>query len=182
MNKLLTVSLLSLGVSIFAQEKASVEKSVIGIQIGLFGAELYNEAKLSDAFSLRSQLALYPSIWGGDFYNKTGFALAPAISVAPKYYYNLQKRKEKGKNIRNNAANYVAAQIEYVPNWFVISNVENIEVNPSISFIPYYGFRRNFANNFNYEFKAGVGIGMILKKGYDLQVPVELSFKLGYDF
>ncbi|OWK74595.1 hypothetical protein CBW16_04105 [Flavobacteriaceae bacterium JJC] len=182
MRKILSISLLAVGAAVLAQEKASVEKSVTGIQIGLFGAELYNEAKLSDAVSLRSQLALYPSIWGGDLYSKTGFALAPAISVAPKYYYNLQKRSEAGKNISNNSGNYIAAVVEYVPNWFVISNVSGIEVNEMISFIPTWGLRRNFAENFNYEFKAGLGIGKILQKGYDTQVVPELSFKIGYDF
>lgn len=91
-----------LGVSLFSQEKASLEKSLTGAQIGLFGAEIYNEARLSENFALRSQVALYPSIWGGDLYNKTGFALAPAISVSPKYYYNLQKRSDAGKNISKN--------------------------------------------------------------------------------
>lgn len=182
MKKINILLLSTLGVLIFAQEKARVEKSVTGIQIGLFGVEIYNEAKLSDAFSLRSQVALYPSIWGGDLYNKTGFALAPAISVSPKYYYNLQKRSDAGKNISSNSGNYFAASLEYVPNWFVISNVKGIEVNEMISLIPTWGLRRNFAKNFNYEFKAGLGIGKILLKGYTTQVVPELSFKIGYDF
>ena len=171
-----------LGVSLFSQEKASLEKSLTGGQIGFFGAELYNEARLSEKVALRSQVALYPSIWGGDLYNKTGFALAPAISVSPKYYYNLQKRSDAGKNISKNSGNYFAASLEYVPNWFVISNVKGIEVNEMISLIPTWGLRRNFAHNFNYEFKAGLGIGKILQKGYDTQIVPELSFKIGYDF
>ncbi len=182
MKSKISIVLLLVAAHISAQQSTSLEQSVTGLQLGFFGAEVYNEAKLSDQVSLRGQLSLLPSVWGGDFYSKTGFALAPALSVTPKYYYNLAKRVEKGKNIKNNAANYIAAELQYVPNWFVISNVENISVNPSLSFIPYYGFRRNFATNFNYEFKAGVGVGKILKKGYDVQVPLELSFKVGYDF
>lgn len=171
-----------LGVSLFSQEKASLEKSLTGAQIGLFGVEIYNEARLSEKFALRSQVALYPSIWGGDLYNKTGFALAPAISLAPKYYYNLRKRSDAVKNISKNSGNYFAASLEYVPNWFVISNVKGIEVNEMISLVPTWGLRRNFAQNFNYEFKAGLGIGKILQKGYDTQIVPELSFKIGYDF
>ncbi len=179
-----TVLLLAmiLGALLSAQQTATVEKSITGLQIGFFGAEVYNEARLSDQVSLRSQLSFLPSIWGGDFYSKTGFAVAPAISVAPKYYYNLVKRVEKGKNIKNNVANYVGLALRYSPDWFVITNVDNLTVNPALSLIPHYGFRRNFGGDFNYEFKAGIGIGTILKKGYDLQVPFELSFKVGYDF
>jgi hypothetical protein len=91
MKKTLTIAIVTFALSLSAQEKASVEKSVTGIQIGFFGAEFYNEARLADKWSLRNGVALYPSIWGGDLYNKAGFALAPAISVTPKYYYNLQK-------------------------------------------------------------------------------------------
>lgn len=182
MKSKISIALLLIVAHISAQQNTRLEQSVTGLQIGFFGAEVYNEARLSDQVSLRSQLSFLPSIWGGDFYSKTGFALAPALSLTPKYYYNLTKRAEKGKNTKNNAANYIAAELQYVPNWFVISNVEGVQVHPSLSIIPHYGFRRNFATDFNYEFKAGVGIGTILKKGYGLQVPIELSFKVGYDF
>ena len=182
MKKIILMTTLFLGIQVFSQEKASVEKSVTGIQIGFFGAEFYNEARLSEKFSLRSQLELYPSIWGGDTYSKTGFALTPAISVTPKFYYNLQKRKDLGKNISNNSGNYVALKVEYIPDWFVISNTKDIHVSETISIVPTWGLRRNFAKNFNYEFKAGLGVGKILKKGYSTQVIPDLSFKIGYDF
>lgn len=182
MKRLLLVISLLIGLQAYSQEKTGLEKSVTGIQIGFFGAEFYNEARLSESFTLRSQLELYPSIWGGDMYSKTGFALAPAISLTPKYYYNLQKRKDSGKNISNNSGNYISLKLEYIPNWFVISNTKDITVSETISLVPTWGLRRNFAKNFNYEFKAGLGIGKILKKGYSTQVVPDLSFKLGYDF
>ena len=59
MKKIILMTTLFLGIQVFSQEKASVEKSVTGIQIGFFGAEFYNEARLSEKFSLRSQLELY---------------------------------------------------------------------------------------------------------------------------
>lgn len=181
MKRLLTVSLLAFGAGIFAQEKASVEKSLTGIQVGLFGAELYNEVRLSDRFLLRSQIALYPSIWGGEMYNKTGFALAPALSLSPKFYYNLDKRLEMNKNIKNNSGNYVSVKIEYMPDLFVISNVNGIEVQPTFAIIPHWGLRKNFADNFNYEFRAGLGIAKVSQRHGMIAQP-ELSFKIGYDF
>ena len=182
MKKIILTTFLFLGIYAFSQENARVEKSVTGVQVGFFGAEFYNEARLSENFSLRSQLELYPSIWGGDMYSKTGFALTPAISLTPKFYYNLQKRKDLGKNISNNSWNYVSLKVEYIPDWFVISNTKDIHVSETISIVPTWGLRRNFAKNFNYEFKAGLGVGKILKKGYSTQVIPDLSFKLGYDF
>lgn len=181
MKKLLPALLLVTGTTFFAQEKASVEKSVTGLQIGLFGAELYNEARLSEKISLRSQIALYPSIWGGEMYSKTGFALAPALSLAPKFYYNLDKRMATGKNIMNNSGNYVSVKLEYMPDLFVISNVDGIEVQPTFAVIPNWGMRRNFADHFNYEFHAGLGIAKVSKR-HGLIAQPELSFKIGYDF
>lgn len=168
---------------VFSQEKNNtVQKSITGLQIGFFGLDAYNEFKISDVIVLRTQFSLNPSIWGGDMYSKTNFAFTPSISLAPKYYYNLAKRNEKGKNTTNNSATYISLKIEYFPNWFVISNTRDLIVNDAIYFIPNYGFRRNFAKNFNYEFRAGLGIGKILKSNYQTQVRPELSFKVGYDF
>ncbi len=175
---------LSIITSVFgaAQEKISLEKNLTGIQIGFFGANIYNETRLDESLSLRSEVSLYPSIWGGDLYSKTGFALAPAISLSPKWYYNLEKRSNNGKRIKNNSGNYLSAKLEYIPDWFVISNTKDIHVNPTLAIIPNWGLRRNFSENFNYELRLGLGIGKILKEDYDLQVIPEISFKLGYDF
>ncbi|MFN4364146.1 hypothetical protein [Chryseobacterium hispalense] len=175
---------LSIITSVFttAQEKEGVEKSLTGVQIGILGANIYNEIRLDESLSLRSEVSLYPSIWGGDLYSKTGFALAPAISFSPKWYYNLGKRSNIGKRIKNNSGNYLSTKLEYIPDWFVISNTKDIHVNPTLAIIPNWGLRRNFSENFNYELRLGLGIGKILKEGYDLQVIPEISFRLGYDF
>jgi hypothetical protein len=182
MKKIITTTILLIGLLLSAQQKAGVERSLTGIQIGILGLDIYNEARLTDELVLRSQFSLNPSIWGGDLYSKTGFALTPSISLAPKYYYNIKKRQQEGKNTANNSANYFSLKIEYFPNWFVISNTKDLSVNDAIYFTPNYGFRRNFATNFNYEFRAGIGFGKIFKGNYGVQARPELSFKVGYDF
>lgn len=162
---------------------ATVEKSVTGAQIGLFGLDIYNEAKLTDKIALRSEASLFPAIWGGDMYAKTGFAFYPALTLQPKYYYNIAKRAENGKNTKNNSANYFGLQVRYIPNWFVISNDKNLSLTNQLNFIPTFGIRRNFAENFNYEFKTGFGYGTTI--GYDKNVSgavLDLSIKIGYDF
>lgn len=181
MNKILSIIVLLTSLLLSAQEKASVEKSVTGVQIGLFGTEFYNEAKLSDQFALRSEASLNPAIFGGSFYSKTGFIFYPEISLIPKYYYNLNRRLEKGKNIKNNSGNYLALDITYTPDWFVISNYDNIQMSNILTIIPTYGIRRNFAKNFNYEAKFGLGYGTNLDYK-DSGAAINLSFKIGYDF
>lgn len=165
-----------------AQENPTNKDSFFGIQAGLFGANIYNETSLSKEFVLRSEIDFETSLWGGDLYSKTGFALTPELSIAPKWYYNISKRENDGKNTKYNSANYISAKVGFTPDWFVISNVDGLEVNPMISFVPTWGLRRNFANHFNYEFQLGLGLGKILKTGYSVQAVPNLSLRIGYDF
>jgi len=181
--KKLSLLLLIISFSMMNAQENSVKKnSFFGIQAGLFGANLYNETLLSKEFALRSEINFEASIWGGDLYSKTGFALAPELSILPKWYYSLSKRENKGKNSNYNSANYISARVGFTPDWFVISNVDGIKVNPMLSIVPTWGLRRNFAKNFNYEFQVGLGVGKILKPGYDIQAVPNLSFRIGYDF
>ncbi|HUH17786.1 hypothetical protein [Albibacterium sp.] len=172
----------------FAQAQSPIlKKNVTGVQIGLFELDAYHEIRIANKASLRTDVLLFPAIWGGELYdNQSGFALYPAFTLTPKYYYNINRRVKKDKNIKNNAANYLGLQIRYMPGW-VFSNHKNMNLPDQINFIPTYGFRRNFLNNFNYEFKTGFGYGFGRSEifGVDMNVsgPVfDLTFKVGYDF
>lgn len=185
MKKFITIILLGLTISSFSQN-FSIEKSITGIQIGFFGTEVYNETRLSNKIALRSQFGLNVGIFGGSLYEKTGFILYPELSIEPKWYYNLDKRVRKNKNIKNNGANFYSLNIQYSPNWFVISNYDNIEVYNTLSIIPTWGFRRNFAEKFNYEFRIGLGYGVSYRDSEYLEnekgAIMDLGFKIGYDF
>lgn len=182
MKKLILVLTLAVGISVAAQENSTVKKSLTGVEVGFFAADVYNEAKLSEEWVLRSQLSLNFFIWGGDLYSRTGFALTPSLSIAPKYYYNLNRRSENGKNTKNNSANFLSLSVEYFPSWSTISNEKDVRVNDGLFFTPTYGIRRNFAENFNYEFRAGIGLGTLFQDNSGLQTRLDLSFKVGYDF
>ena len=171
-------------ISFFNKKKnKKIKKNNNRKQIGLFGIDFYNETRLADKFALRAEASLFPAIWGGDLYGKTGFAFYPALTLQPKYYYNIARRAEKGKNTKNNGANYLGLQVRYIPNWFVISNTENVSLSNQINFIPTFGIRRNFSENFNYEFKAGLGYGTTFGEKFNNSGAVlDLSIKVGYDF
>jgi hypothetical protein len=182
---IMTLFLLGL-VNLSFSQNSFIEKSVTGIQIGFFGTEIYNETRLSDKIALRSQFGLNAGIFGGSLYEKTGFILYPELSIEPKWYYNLDKRISKNKNIKNNGANFYSLNIQYFPNWFEISNYENLEVYNTLSVIPTWGFRRNFAEKFNYEFRIGLGYGVSYRDSEYLKnekgAIMDLGFKIGYDF
>ena len=132
---LLTLTLFGLAFISKAQD-ASVEKSTSGIQTGFLGIWAHNEAKLSNQIALRSEIGFDSGIFGGSFYNTTGFVLAPVITLEPKWYYNLNKRSSKLKRISGNSGNFVSLKSSYNPDWFVISNYENISVVNQIALIP----------------------------------------------
>ena len=184
MKKLLILSTLFWGFMVTSKcQESGLEKNILGIQVGIIGIDFYNEYKLADKITLRSEVSLYPGVWGGSMYEKTGFMLHSGFTLQPKYYFNIDKRLQRGKNITNNSANYLSVQIRYIPDWLVISNYENIEIFNQLHFIPTFGIRRKFASNFNYEFKVGLGYGVSLDKSYKFSgTAFDLGFKLGYDF
>ena len=177
----LTVSLMYLAGN---SQTASVEKSTYGIQTGLLGIWVHNEMKLTNQIALRTEFGVNASIFGGNFYPKTGFLMTPVISVEPRWYYNLEKRQSKSKNIAGNSGNFVSLQTSYHPNWFVISNYDNLKTFNLITVIPTWGIKRNVGKHFTYETAIGVGYGHQFREGYgDLEgVSVNLHLRVGYRF
>lgn len=181
---LLFTTFFTLSLSTFSQNKKikpSVEKSIFGVQAGLFGVFGYNESKLSDDFTLRTEIGMLAGAWGGSFYPKTGFVMTPTISLEPRYYYNLNRRLKKDKNTLNNSANFFSLKTNYNPDLFVISNYDNIRTREHITIVPKWGLRRNIGKNFEYEFTAGIGYAynFELKNGESY---LDLGLRIGYRF
>ncbi len=176
---LLTLTFCGLTFITNAQD-ASVEKSTYGIQTGFLGIWAHNESKLSNQIALRSELGLDTGIFGSDINDINGFILAPAITLEPRWYYNLNKRQNKSKRIDGNSGNFISIKTTYHPDWFVISNEDNINFISDISIIPTWGIRRNIGNHFNYE--AGFGIGYVHYFEEESGVTVNLHLRIGYRF
>jgi hypothetical protein len=135
MKKLLFVTLiLVLNFSAFAQNN-TVEKSTFGIQTGLLGIWVHNEAKLTNQIVLRSEIGFDSGIWD-DYYNDFGFLLTPVLTLEPRWYYNLDKRVKKSRRIDGNSGNFLSIKTSYHPDWFVISSEDNIHVISDITVIP----------------------------------------------
>ena len=187
MKKILTTALTFITLSLQAQE-ASVEQSTFGAQVGYLGIWVHNEARLSNNWVLRSEIGFDSGWWGGDFYDGTNFLLAPTIIVEPRLYYNLDKRQSKDRKIANNNGNFISLQTRFHPDWFVISNMDNIRVISDISFVPTWGIRRNIGkSNFVYEAALGAGYQYIFAKqaGYlrnESKFVINPHLRIGYSF
>lgn len=183
---ILTIALCSAIISTKAQD-ASVEKSTLGVQVGFLGAWVHNEIKLSNQFVLRSELGLDSGIWGGDYYDKVGFLMAPVITAEPRWYYNLNKRVGKSKRIDKNSGNFLSLKTSYHPDWFVISNHDNVRIISDLSIIPTWGIKRNLGEHFNYETGVGFGYQYVFAKqaGYgenESRLNMNIHLRIGYTF
>lgn len=185
-----TKSVLSILIFLFFQNVFSqqgIEKSVWNIQTGILGFWISNEQQLSKEISLRSEIGFDAGIFGGTFYDKTGFFLTPVINVEPRWYYNINSRISKKRNIKNNCFNFTTVSLNYHPDWFVISNY-NTKIAEQISIIPKWGIKRSFGNsNFIYEIGTGVGFRYYFVKQYgfsknEVQGAIDLHLKIGYSF
>jgi len=187
MKKIILALAIISSVFVQSQEKTSVEKSVFSLQTGLLGVWVNGEFGLNKNWALRTEFGLDYGLWGGDLHDGTGHVFAPIIRLEPRYYYNLEKRAEKGKDISENTANYISLNTMYRPDWFVISNKDNVSVVPTISFIPTWGIRRNLGKSFNYEVGLGLGYQYVFYKsaGFtenDGEVIPDLHLRIGYTF
>ncbi|MFI2741880.1 hypothetical protein ACG2LH_04005 [Zhouia sp. PK063] len=182
-------SLTFLGTIFITQaQNASVEKSTYGLQIGVLGVWFHNEAKLSNAMALRTELGFDSEIWGGDIYdNPSGFLLTPVITIEPRWYYNLNKRVHKSRRIDGNSGNFLSLNVSYHPDWFVVSNYKNMSVVSDIFIAPTWGIRRNIGNHINYETGIGIGYRYYFAKsaGYlenEGDVDLNIHLRIGYRF
>lgn len=168
-------------------QTASVEKSTSGIQAGVIGVWFYNEAKLSNKISLRSEIGLDGGILGARNFYEAGFIMIPAINVEPRYYYNLNKRVSKSKSITGNSGNFISLKTIYNPDWFVISKNKNLREVNLISIIPTWGIKRNIGNHLTYETGIGIGYRYYFAKsaGYmenQKEGALNLHLRIGYQF
>jgi len=134
-------------------QEVSVEESIWGIQALMLPLSVYNESKLTNNIALRSELAWGFSWSGGG----SQWEVIPYLNVEPRYYYNLNRRNQKGKRIDNNSGNYLSLFACFQPGFGITS--KNNDLFPAIYIMPTYGLRRNIGKHFNFETALGFGYG-----------------------
>ncbi|MDO6801124.1 hypothetical protein Q4595_01555 [Wenyingzhuangia sp. 1_MG-2023] len=157
---LTVVALVSLTVN--AQvEKVSVVKNLYNIQTG-FGLWVNNETKLTQEVALRSELGL-----SGAYQKRSGesvLAFVPGVSVEPRWYFNLKKRYQEGKDVAFNCANYWSVKAFYVSDAFIIAtNNAELERN-NLNVTVNWGLKRNLNANWHYELGVGLGADVLYKE------------------
>lgn len=189
MKKLLLLAALSIsgGTAVAQEAAATVEESIFNVQTGFLGLYVNNESRLADKWALRTELGL-DAAFSANSNTSDVWGLMPAINIEPRYYYNIAKRAAKNRNTANNSANFFTVSLRYNPDWFILSNQDNIITENTVYLIPKWGIRRSIGNSgFNYE--AGIGIGYYSIFGSDRKyyadpdgVAADLHLRIGYCF
>lgn len=174
------------------------ERPLFGIQTGFLGVWVHNETELSPQWILRSEAGLNIGFGGGGSYNQfsnaigvtEGGAMVASISLEPRFYYNLEKRRRNGKNVYANSANFIALNINYYPGLLIAAqNRDKVAYTQQISFIPYWAIKRTISRHFTYE--AGGGLGYLHNlsvkgRGYNNfdkgSFLIYLHLRIGYTF
>ncbi len=183
----LTIIFCTLPVMVKSQN-ASVEKSTYGIQTGIVGFWGHNESKLSNSIALRTELGLAGGIYwhSNSHISVFEYALTPEMTLEPRWYYNLNKRKKKGKNINGNSGNFLSLNVNYFTDWFIISNVKNTEIDSQIWIVPSWGIKRNIGNHFTFETGVGIGAKFYLENkdfnDNESKIIFNLHLRIGYRF
>lgn len=193
MRNYLVLGLFLISLLAKAQEKASVEKNLYGVQLGIVNASFYYETKLDRKITLRTEAGLelvsstleYDDPAIGD---KTTTQFSPYLTLEPRWYYGLDRRKRLEKNTINNSSNYLSLRTSYWFNKSPLIKNGDIDIVPALSIIPKFGIRRVFAKHFNYEFSGGVGYQYNVfsnSEGCDCDhnnTAVDVQIRIGYDF
>ncbi|WP_298762458.1 hypothetical protein [uncultured Polaribacter sp.] len=105
-------------------------------------------------------------------------SLAAYVKVELKRFYNLDKRYKKGKNVANNAGNYVGLQTKYFTTRFSPNKDYDPLQNAILTEI-HWGFQRNLSEKWLFNFHIGAGVLRNLDTNYGLLSPA-IGLKFSY--
>ena len=140
------------------------------------------ELALGEKTSLDASLGLGFGYHYSDFADESEFGVYPNLRAQYRWYYNFDKRIDKGKKVSENSGNYVAGVL-------LLSSGEplfgEMELRNDLSgFVgPAWGLQRVYNSNFKLNLNLGVGYGFNDNgDGYvSPLIDIQLGFKLGKD-
>lgn len=150
-----TIALVISCVTGHAQNK--LVQSVNRINLDLFqtGLNYSREFPVADRSTVEGRLGVSSHYYTGDF----AMQFSPQIAVDYKFYYNIARKNEKGKNINNNSASFIGATA--FSDLFPLNKLEQSEnKNFLLGAAVFWGIRHQIGNSgFQLNFLAGPALG-----------------------
>ena len=111
-----------------------------------------------------------------NFNGNSEYGIYSYIEAGYRYYYNLEKRKNKGKNISRNSGNYIALTSLLTNGDPIIGNLKtSIDYYGRVG--PVWGFQRTYTSNLNLGLELGLGYGF---DNLDEALSTIINFRLGW--
>lgn len=105
---------------------------------------------------------------------KINFGVYPILRGQYRYYYNMERRLKKGKNITGNSGNYIAALVAYQNGSPIIGNLNTTTV---LGVGPVYGIQRTYKRGFFYRLEGGIAF---VQDDFDEGVGLVLAARVGW--
>lgn len=181
MHKNLLILLLGLFITAaFGQENDGVEtKKVWRVNFLNPGVELELPTGTYATFSAGLGIGYgggYPDLTKGG--NGFIYIISPFIDVQQKWFYNLNRRKEKNKTTENNSGNFISLRFVTRGN----SIAENVTRTSDFDFAigPTWGIQRTYGKNVHLLFDIGPQY-YFDNKGNGNLWPIAIQLNLGFD-
>ena len=144
-------------VFLFAQQlNDDYLRNLTRLDLGLHGVGITFEPKMGKKITID----LSAGIGGGYNIGLSEFTYelhltnpALSFSVTPKFFYNLQKRAEKGKSMALNAGNYIGLRLRYTTSGVV----ENSAVYDALLMNLHWGLQRALGKKWSFATHLGAG-------------------------
>lgn len=118
------------------------------------------ERKIGDEFTFDAGIDFSFDIYYEDeeLFEDNALVINPTIHVEPRYYYNLEKRYRRGRNVTYNSASYIGIYSELRMNP-LIEEINGFEpVYDRFVIGPEWGIQRNLGRRGYFNFNFGYGL------------------------
>jgi hypothetical protein len=157
-----------------AQDSYSVNKSLFKINILAPGFTYERGVSKNSTVCLDANLSLGFVIRR----NETSFPVTPFLRGQYRYYYNLDRRILKGKDVSNNSGNFVGLSTSHYFNPLgsknYVSNYDGVTVGGI------WGFQKTYKSNLNLS--ANAGLGYNFSNNVNSQIVPILNFTVAWVF
>ncbi|MET0466244.1 MAG: hypothetical protein ABW007_24005 [Chitinophagaceae bacterium] len=156
--QLLGTFLLCLPFSTFTQENAVDATNLT--KITLLTPGISHEHRIGKKQTLHMAALMNVTVQSviSSTFSETDVYIDPAATVGYRYYYNFEKRAERGKRYEKNSANYISAFSGLVFTKATMSSIHWEELNRRAVGIlgTCWGFQRNYKGHFSLDLNLGL--------------------------
>ncbi|MGB3150981.1 MAG: hypothetical protein WBB27_09985 [Maribacter sp.] len=105
---------------------------------------------------------------------ETDFGVYPIVRGQYRYYYNMNRRLDKGKSITGNSGNYLGGLLLFQEGNAIVGNLNTSTV---VAVGPVYGLQRTYKRGFFYRLETGVAF---FEDNFNNGITLVLAARVGW--